>query len=686
MAIWAADCRTTAYKMVEDQGDMPTVGAFSTDLSFVITGWDKALESMTCIAAKDAVGRNVFELIPDLLTRGVFARFERVRDLGTTEILSPALHGFVIDCPTQVPSSHFEKMQQLVTISGLSSDEGNRNGIHIIIEDVTERLSHERDLASRLSDPDENVRMAAAKDFSANSSRASGGATRAAIGALGDKNWRIRRKLVEGLSSQLTPEAAETLLKAVGEDHLDFGLLNSAVQILQNSSVDTTDTLIEFLHSPDSDLRVQAALMLGQQKNTAAVPELIRVLQDEGEDGNVRAHAIEALGEIGADEAVDALLSVVKKRDFFLTFAALMALKMIGAQGISDEIVPLLADTDLREAVAEALASVGDIEAVTPIVNLLNNGELPATQAAASLAAIKEKYSESADDIVRDAVRSSIDSNGTAALAQALGSPKRDLLSPVIAVAGWISNAALAERLARLMDNDDLRDDVVESMAAQGDAAIPYFAEHLRSGESDIQKAAARGLAQVASSEAVNELISALDDTETAPFAVEALGRSTDPAVTRTLISRLSETEDPKERAALVRILGKSSSDDCRARILAACDDPESTVRIAALEQLPRFNAEAAADRLKHALRDASPQVRAVAARVLGNIGGSRAAAVLRSALKDDDAWTRYFAVRSLGALKDFESLEQIRNLSENDAAEQVRVAAAEVLAGESKI
>jgi HEAT repeat protein len=45
--------------------------------------------------------------------------------------------------------------------------------------------------------------------------------------------------------------------------------------------VDTLPALIEFLNDPDPDLRIQAALALGEQRDLEAAPALLAALNDE---------------------------------------------------------------------------------------------------------------------------------------------------------------------------------------------------------------------------------------------------------------------------------------------------------------------------------------------------------------------------------------------------------------------
>ena len=116
--------------------------------------------------------------------------------------------------------------------------------------------------------------------------------------ALRDDNWRVRRAAVDGLSRHAHRDMLASLLTALRDEHHDFNVLSSALTLLGRSDIDVTAPLIELLQGPDADLRMQAALALGEQQQPAAVGPLVAALDDP--DANVRFHAIEALGRLRA--------------------------------------------------------------------------------------------------------------------------------------------------------------------------------------------------------------------------------------------------------------------------------------------------------------------------------------------------------------------------------------------------
>ena len=73
-------------------------------------------------------------------------------------------------------------------------------------------------------------------------------------------------------------------------------MLSSALDLLSVSDIDIVEPLIRFLDDEDTNLRIQAALILGQRRDQRAIGPLVARLGDD--DVNVRFHVIEALGRL----------------------------------------------------------------------------------------------------------------------------------------------------------------------------------------------------------------------------------------------------------------------------------------------------------------------------------------------------------------------------------------------------
>ena len=95
------------------------VGIFTTDANLVIRSWDSWMANATRVSAESAIGAELVTLFPELETRGMLARFERVLATGVVEVLAPTFHHYLISCAPLAASKRFDKMQQHVTIAPL---------------------------------------------------------------------------------------------------------------------------------------------------------------------------------------------------------------------------------------------------------------------------------------------------------------------------------------------------------------------------------------------------------------------------------------------------------------------------------------------------------------------------------------------------------------------------------------
>src|SRR5215213_45694 len=643
-----------------------SIGVFTTDASLVIQIWDAALARLTGIPADAACGRPLVELLPDLEERRLLARFRRVLDEGVVEVLAPAFHRYLIPCPPLNPSEHFDKMRQRVTIAPLR-EEGRIVGALVTVEDVTARLERERVLSEQLAHADEDARLGAAREFAGDESLEP---ARPLLGALSDESWRVRRVAVEGLSRRAAPDAIAALLASVRENHHNLGLLNSALQVLSMSDVDTLSPLVEFLNGGDADLRMQAALALGEQRDERAVPALVAALDDE--DVNVRYHAVEALGKLRAAEAADALAGVAAAGDFFLAFPALDALKQIGDARVVPEVLPLLEDELLREAAAELLGELGDEESVAPLAGLLNTPDAPTHAAAGALAALHDRYERlhGEGSYIADLSRAAINPAGAQNLLEALGETEGGELRPLALVVGWLEGAAVERALTRLLGQRDARGEVVEALVRHGPGVTDLLIEQLGSEDLEIRKAAVVALGRIGDARAAPALVGVLgEDAELVIPAADALAKIGDPhafeallalvgdphaAVRQAVVGALNslgspemparvlpllEDEDPNVRESAVKIAGYFGYTECVELLLERCGDEDERVRRAAVESLPFLEDERATPALLRALKEETPKVRAAAAGAAALAEGAEVTSALLEALGGEDAW-----------------------------------------------
>lgn len=684
---------------------MTQIGVFTTDTDLVIRVWDATLARLTGISEESALGRDLTALLPDLEKRGLLKRFQRSLKEGVVEVLAPAFHHYLIPCAPVNPSKHFDKMQQHVTLAPLRDDNAIV-GLIVAIDDVTERLERERELAARLAEGDETARLNAAETISDDESYD----TAPLLGALSDESWRVRRAAIKGVSQRAAPDAIAALISLVVENHHNPSLLNSALQVLTSSDIDTVSPLIELLKNRNADLRMQAALALGEQHDTRAVPALAEALNDE--DTNVRYHAIEALGKLKAADAVDALVEIAESRDFFLTFAALDALTKIGDARIVPRIMPLLDDELLSMPAVNLLGQLGDESTVAPLTALLNTPTGPAEAVANALATLSDRYEKQYGEAryIADLTSREISPTGVQNLLDTLDAPGKQDYRSIALVLGWVKGAGVDRALTRLMGRVDLRDEIVEALVRHGSATAGLLISQLQAEDLEVRRSAVVALGRIGDASATSALVNTLGDKFLAIDAAHALGEIGDPQAVDGLLKLIGDEDssirqaavaalnsiippsmsqriipllhdrDPNVRESAVKIAGYFGYPEAASALVELSRDPNERVRCAAIEHLPFVEDERALDVLAGALKAETPNVRAAAARALGNMDGQQVVACLIEGLVDDDVWVRYFSARALGRHRDEGSVETLRRVIEKDEFNHVRIAALDSL------
>ena len=684
----------------------PTIGLFTTDVHLVIQVWDAALARLTGISEQSASGQALTALLPDLEKRGLLKRFLRSVNDGSVEVLAPAFHHYLIPCAPVTPSRHFEKMQQRVTIAPLRDEYQSIAGLIVTVEDVTDRLERERELATRLAQGDESTRLTAAETISDDESYD----TAPLLDALSDDSWRVRRAAIKGVSQRAAPEAITALLHSVVANPHNPSLLNSALQVLASSNVDTISPLVDLLKHSDPALRMQAALALGDQRDTRAVAALLEALDDE--DMNVRYHAIEALGKLQAVDAVDALAEIAESKDFFLSFAALDALTKIGDARVVPRIMPLLEDDLLNKPAVNLLGQLGDDSAVASLVALLNTPTAPSDSIADALASLHDRYEQQFGEgsYIADLTTREMSATGVQNLLDALESPDTQDLRSIALVLGWLKGTRVDRALTRLMGRIDLRGEIIEALVRHGASIVDLLMAQLTVEDLEVRRSAAVALGRIGDPRATSALINALSDESLALDAANALGQIGDPqafdgllnlvgnedaSIRQAAVSALNSViqpamseriipllrdPDPNVRESAVKIAGYFGYPEAGNALIELSRDPNERVRCAALEHLPFVEDERAFDVLANAMKEETSNVRAAAARGLGNMDAPPVVAQLIAGLSDEDVWVRYFSARALGRRRADESVAALEKVIEKEEFNHVRIAALDSL------
>ena len=669
--------------------DAAGVGVLTTDRQLRVRSWNPWLAAATARDEAQVLGRALEELTGGPTSAWYHDLFVEVIESGTPRVLAPAFHRFLIPCPPQEPSAHFDRMQQRVTVAPLRHD-ATVVGLIVTVEDVTWRLDAERELAAELQRTP-NVAVAVAN--------------------VGAPDWRMRRIAVDALRRAASRPDIEHLIQTLRRDHHDINVLSSALQVLVSADIDVTPALVELLSNSDPNLRMHAALALGQLRSHTAVPVLINALDDP--DANVVFHAVEALGNLAAADAVEPLAAIAASGDFFLAFAAIEALGKTDDARVAPRLCGMLTDESLRRAIVDTLASLGDEDCVGPLVKLLNEGADDAEAVASALERIHGRYEDAYQmgAHIVDLVRTAITPAGIATLSGALARASGGGARPLITVLGWAGAASLPALLG-VLDDPNVRASVDAAFLAVGSEAVAPLLRQLEDGTRDARIAAATLLGRFGDGRAVAPLIGLLDaaDAELASAAAGSLALLGDPRALEGLLAlfahprasvrqaaissinaigaestpaaiagRLTDS-NPRVRECAVRVAGYFGFADCVAPVLSAADDQDEDVRRASIEQLPLLRDTAAIPALARAMSRDTPRNRAAAAHAAGFADDATTEQALLRALDDGDAWVRYFAAGSIGRRQITSAAPAMVHHALHDPAAQVRIAAMHAL------
>lgn len=139
------------------------------------------------------------------------------------------------------------------------------------------------------------------------------------------------RARAAGLAADLgIADAVPTLVNALGTE-TDGRLVWSAANALVRLRARESGAALVVIADKGSRERQTAVLWtLGALRATVAIPLLRRIAVDEQADIDVRAHALEALGAVGASEAANDLLAVLSSPSPELRFWACYSLGQVG--------------------------------------------------------------------------------------------------------------------------------------------------------------------------------------------------------------------------------------------------------------------------------------------------------------------------------------------------------------------
>ena len=435
------------------------------------------------------------------------------------------------------------------------------------------------------------------------------------------------------------------------------------------------------LPEPDGGVRQSIYEALGQLGAPEALPALSRCLTKE-RSAPIRAHCIEALGGLRSREALGIILAAfARTTDALVRDHAVDALGNFPHRRVVAALTDLLQadDETLRQRILLALGRTGADAAVAPVLNAFETAQSDDERFAA-LHALAGLRSPAATDVLSAALARAENPRLRAAIAVALGASRDGeaagtllaLLEDPVPAVRYIAVDALqslgirsaAPALAALARR--------EAATLAGRSAAELAADRLRTvAVLSLQTRALRAAVALEPARATQALLDAAEPREVARGSTAGLEIAAALyQLRRIALYGLGYAQAAHREAALALLLGPAGIGDADARL-----------RAVAVRSLGVLAAPGAADRIRPLLgSDPSAEVRMTAARVLGLLHDRDSTAALVAALADPHALVRKEAALALGYLREPTARAKLEALAARDRADAVRDAAAYAL------
>ncbi|GEM_PF-362705 len=504
-------------------------------------------------------------------------------------------------------------------------------------------------------------------------------------------------------------------------------LRNTALLIIKEIGHNAPNLLYQLLKDKDPDVRKFALDLIADIKYGFDASFIVPLLKDP--NGNVRAAAARAIGEMGYKEAIPALIECLNDEEW-VVFYVLQALAALDAEEAVDPIGELLLNTDsllIKSEAIETLGKIGNEKVTAPLLKYF------------PLATRDEKK-----EIIKALIRVGIIPSGTDIKEEIINILKeQDWDEKVLAIEGiklinlteaipyiveeagaldpscfdydekisLLQNALLyldsEDELIGLIERDKLKYRakafVINTLGRMGSKkAVPLLIKLLEDIKRDIRIASARALGEIADTQSVQKLVlTSINDPDAnvRKAAIESLGIIRDKRAYEPLFSLIEKEVYPDILESIVtalilidqdRFLAglKSYGSDVK-RILAQitysmdilnmlleCEDIE--VRKAAIDALGRVGTNEAISKLIEFISGENKELKKAAIAALGD--AQFCSDILFECLKDEDPWIRYYAVKAMNKGCDPEVLIEKLSPLLDDPFPPVVIAVIEIL------
>ncbi len=510
---------------------------------------------------------------------------------------------------------------------------------------------------------------------------------------LGDKDWRVRKTVVDGFVRDARIDIIEGLLNALA-DAENAGKRNSATEALIRIGDASIVPIVDRLRiEGDIDVRLSLVNLLGDLRSHAGFDLLLELLQHES-DINVASSIVASLGKYRDAAALPVLLRLLRTReDLWLKFHIVEALGDIGDRSALPAVLPLYAEKSLRKPVLEAIGKIADVGTVNFLLRIIHDEEKLNLTALRSLVRIAEAdkprvVAQAEHEIIQRKFRESFPADKVPALIEHLHStPKRDVKQFILKFLGWSADQRALPVLLQFLEQPDTAEIAAQALIDFGPSAVPAILESLQNVEEDeIVALLIRVLNVIGDAGSIGSIMPFLDHDNAMirRLAIEALGEIPNPASVDYLLTKLDDSDIACQQAAVNSISALEAAypeikNDTLAKIRRLLQSPSVPTKLNSLSVFVNIQGEGYHDELLLASKDSDPILRQKAVSLMGKFGEERFADQLVLSLADESAAVRLSGINAIVHLRPEKGLDPlITSLEDSDV--WIRTAAAQAL------
>jgi HEAT repeat protein len=510
---------------------------------------------------------------------------------------------------------------------------------------------------------------------------------------LGDKDWRVRKTIVDGFVRDARAEVIDGLIDALADPE-NAGKRNSATEALIRIGESAITPIVMRLRTEeDVDVRLSLVNLLGDLRNREGF-EMLLQLVDKEHDINIASSVVSSLGKYRDASALPAMMRTLQQReDLWLKFHAIEALGEIGDRAALPSILPLYAEKSLRKPVLEAVGKIADVGTVNFLLRIIADDEklnLTALRALVRIAeASKPRIVEQTErQLIQRKFRESFPREKVGPLIEHLRStPKREVKSFILKFLGWSGDPRALPVLIEYLEQPDTSEVAAQALIDFGAPAMETILDALRNADEDeIVALLLRIVNVIGGPAAIPSILPFLDHDNpmVRRLAVETLGEIPHPSSVDYLLAKLDDTDIASQQAAVNAISALVTTfpeieDEIMAKIKRLLAAPSIPMKLNSLSVFVNVQGEGYHDELLLASKDSDPVIRQKAVSLMGKFGEERFADQLVLSLADESSNVRLAAINAIVRLRPEQGLESlISSLEDHDI--WIRTAAAQAL------